>query len=139
MNACELSALIVDVQPDTHDPDDAITFSALPDNLIIRQYFCDPQTGLSILSDYRDSELDDVFSECNTLQDAVAKVEQIYSKRRLTDSEIKFARNAILRVTLDCAIDIGQQRRLTHNPQLLEPIIVAIFNDLKEQINQLGT
>lgn len=138
MNACELSNLIVDAQPDTHDPDDAIAFSAQSDNQIIRQYFCDPQSGVSILSDYTSSELDGLFSECNTLSEAVGKVESVYSKRKLSEQEIQFARNAVLRVTIDCAIDIATQRRLVGNPKLLEPIIVAIFNDLKTYIGNLG-
>src|SRR5688572_6511645 len=123
MNTTELASLIFDAQPDTLHTDELIAVSALPDAMLVRSYYANPQNGHDLLADFSDGELDLLFGACNDLTDASTVVAKLASERPLTAEESHLVRDRMLRLTVDMAIDIANQRRVDGFPlDYLKPI-----------------
>lgn len=131
MNLCELSSAIFDVQPDWLSTDELISISACPDNLLVRSYFVCPQTGVSLLADYADSELDDVFSACKTLDDANKTVAHIYAEQPLTANERNYVRDFVLGATIEAALEVVSNRRLEGVTSCHSVITASVVQDLQ--------
>lgn len=138
MKAAELASLIISVCPDWVDVDEQIAFSAMPDNRIITEYYCCPQTGVSILAKYTDAEIEKVFAGCNTLTECTERVEGIYGQQSLSDKESRYAITAATRAAMEAAIDIQQSRQLVHNQQTLRPILVLVAQHLSDHFTKVG-
>lgn len=134
MNTADLASAIIDVQ-ETFDADEMIAISAMPDNRIVTQFFSEPQSGVSILRDYTQSQLDNLFLDCNDLRSATAKVARLYSAKPLNTAESNHARDTVLRATLDAVSDIAQSRRINDDKHCAESILVLVVSDLQQFIN----
>lgn len=139
MNTCDLASLIVDVQPNWGNPDELISVSALPDNQLIRQYFCDPRTGVSLLADYADSKLDGLFSACKTLEDASAKVKSLYSEAPLDASESNCVKALAVQTVLSATYRIANNRELGGDRQSHEAIVALVVSELRDTLNTFQT
>lgn len=134
MNTAELASLIVDAQ-ESFDPDDMIAISAMPDHLLIRSYYCDPHSNVSLLKDYTDQQLDGLFAECKDLAAATAKVSMLSAGKPLTKDECRLARTLVLNATLNAVLQIADGRKLVHNRTALEAITTLVVCDLQSYIS----
>lgn len=139
MNTCDLASLIVDVQPNWGDPDDLISVSAMCDNQLIRSYFCDPRTGVSLLSDYADSKLDGLFSACKTLEEVSAKVKSLYVESPLDNTESNCVRALGLQAVLNSTYKIANNREVGGCKQSHEAIVSLVVQELITHLNTFQT
>lgn len=135
MNLCDLSSAIFDVHPDDLTTDELISISAMPDNLLVRSYYVNPQTGVELLSDYSDSDLDDLFSACKSLDDANNTFAHVYAEQPLTAIELNFVRDAVLGATIEAALAVSESRQLDGFIGCPEKITVNIVDGLKSYFN----
>lgn len=133
MTSAELASQIISVQ-ESFDPDELISMSAQPDNVLIRQFYCDPQSGVSLLQDYTDGQLDKLFSPCKSLDEATAKIAKVYGSKPLDAAESALARDMVLRATLDAVQDIAFDRQLDGCEGGVYSILVLVVNDLQQFI-----
>jgi hypothetical protein len=130
-----LASLIVDCQ-DSIDPDELISFSAMPDDQIIRSYFCDPRRGVSLLTDYTDKKLAAVFAECNTLTDATAKVKALYTAQPLTADETRAVRAACTQAVLTATYAVANNRDLGGCHESHKAIVSLVVDSFTDQLSQ---
>lgn len=133
-----LASLIIDVT-ETFDPDEMISISAMPDKQIVCQYYCDPRTGASLLSTYPEEKVAAVFAECNTLQDATAKVASLYREQPLDADENKFVRSFGLQSVMNSTYAIANNRDLGGCKQSHEAILALVVTELREFLSTFHT
>ena len=136
MNLEQLASAIFDAQPDTLDTESLIAVSAMPDNLIVRSYYCDPRSGVDILADYTTTQLELILAPCNSLADVDTAVTGIYASQPLTADERNHLRNVVLSATMEAVYDVAHARDLYGHAEGMQALTVQAVNEVKSYFGQ---
>lgn len=129
-----LASLIIDVT-ETFDPDEMISISAMPDKQIVCQYYCDPRTGASLLSTYPEEKVAAVFAECNTLEDATAKVASLYRETPLDAAESSCVRSQGVQAVLNATYKVANNREVGGCLESHKAITCLVVQELISHLN----